>query len=173
MEFESVGAQARAAGRLGRLRDFGVQRKIAAGLGWLSIGLGLFELAAPVTLSRLVGVGKPRAAAAPARRPESGSSSTIALVLRGLGVREVASGVGILTRPRPAVWLWSRVVGDMMVLSLLGLALSSRRASRIRLAGATAAMLGISALDVLASLEFTRSYRRTRRSSSIIDGPAE
>lgn len=146
---------------------FNVQRRIAAGLGWFSIGLGLFELAAPRTLSRLVGIERPQTRCAPrllAREP----SSTIALLLRTLGAREVLSGIGILTGPQTAAWLWSRVVGDTMDLSLLGLALSGGRGDRLRLSGATATVLGITVLDVLASVEFTRVRRRLRRSWSVI-----
>ncbi|HTW37341.1 MAG TPA: SRPBCC family protein [Steroidobacteraceae bacterium] len=182
--FASERPIARALGSMGRRERFASQRRIAAGLGCFSIGLGLLELLAPRTLGRLIGLEhRPRlwrwarhagldrwvsgADAAHARRyvrrqlPRtlSGLSSTEALLIRALGLREIVSGVGILTRPRPAAWLWSRVLGDAMDLSLLGLALSSRRSTSPRLIGATAAVLGVTALDVLASVEFTRIRR--------------
>jgi len=50
----------------------------------------------------------------------------------------------------------------MVGLSLLGLALNSPRTDRARLAGATAAIAGVTALDIYASVEFTRA-RRARR----------
>ncbi len=159
--------ESRASG-LDRLWSFNVQRQIATGLGWLGIGLGLLELAGPRTLSRLAGIERPRSRWASRLLGRSSSSRAIALTVRGLGVRELVSGVGLLTQPRPAAWLWSRVAGDLLDLSLLGLALSSRRGNRLRLSGATAAVLGITALDVLCSLEFTRVRRRTRRSWSLI-----
>ncbi|MGH8327781.1 MAG: SRPBCC family protein, partial [Steroidobacteraceae bacterium] len=53
-------------------------------------------------------------------------------------------------------------------LSLLGLAMSSPRNNRARLAGTTAAVLGVTALDVLSSIEFTHVHRRTRRSWAVI-----
>lgn len=155
---------ARALGHVDRGERFALQRRIAAGLGCFSIGLGLVELLAPRTLGRLIGLseggnGWARYVRRPLPRSVSGLSSTEALLLRALGLREIVSGVGILTRPRPAGWLWSRVLGDAMDLSLLGLALSSRRSSSPRLIGATAAVVGVTALDVLASVEFTRMRR--------------
>src|SRR5262249_18449584 len=68
-----------------------------------------------------------------------------------LGLREIASGVGILTQPRPATWLWSRVGGDLMDLALLGLALATHRRTQKRIAAATAMVAGVTALDLLCS----------------------
>jgi uncharacterized membrane protein len=160
----------RALGTVGRVETFTVQRSIAAGLGGFSIGLGLFELIAPRKLGRLIGLEEERGAwrsrlrtlsARPNRwaRRTGDPSSAQALLLRGLGLREIVSGVGILTRPHPSGWLWSRVAGDAMDLSLLGLALASRRANRPRLVAATAAVLAVTALDIFASVEFTRVRR--------------
>ena len=151
-------------------QEFALQRRIAAGVGWFGIGLGLFELAAPRTLARLIGLEAPSTRWRGARRmnaaqllPQSAQGDTVhSLIIRGLGLREILSGVGILARPRPVPWLWSRVVGDTLDLSLLGLALNSSRTDRARLAAATAAVAGVTALDIYASVEFTRA-RRARR----------
>ena len=110
-------------------------------LGWFSIGLGLAELLAPRGLSRLIGVHD--------HRP----------LVRVLGLREISSGVGILTRPRPRSWLWSRVAGDAMDLALLGAAFRSYRGRRVRLAAATAAVAGVALLDVMCSRELSRARR--------------
>jgi uncharacterized membrane protein len=67
-----------------------------------------------------------------------------------IGMREIASAVGILTRDRPAPAVWSRVGGDVMDLALLGRALGSRGNDRNRVAAATAAVAGIAVLDVIA-----------------------
>src|SRR4051794_41614232 len=49
--------------------------------------------------------------------------------MRLMGIRELTQGTGILTRPRPTMWLWSRVAGDAVDLSLLGLiGVKNRRA---------------------------------------------
>jgi uncharacterized membrane protein len=116
--------------------------RLANALGWVSIGLGLAGLAAPREVARMIGV-----------RDDENTRD----VLRVVGVREIASGIGILTEPRPAGWVWSRVAGDVMDLALLGAAMSSRCAEKERLAAATAAVAGITALDLYCSQELGRS----------------
>jgi uncharacterized membrane protein len=105
-------------------------------LGWFSLGIGLVELAAPGRTARMIGI------------PNDSRTRTL---VRALGAREIASGVGILTRSRPAGWMWGRVAGDAMDLALLGNALGTERTTRTtrtRTAAATAAVLGVTALDV-------------------------
>ena len=103
-------------------------------LGWFSLGLGAAELAAPRLLTRVIGVpGDHR------------------LMLRLLGLREIASGLGILSGLRSGFWIRSRVWGDMMDLAILGAALSSRRANRPQVLAAAAAVAGVTWLDMLAS----------------------
>jgi len=106
---------------------------MAKALGWFSIGLGLAELAAPRQVSRFIGVQE---------RPT---------LLRVLGIREIASGLGILIQGRPTPWLWSRVAGDALDLTLLGFALSSSESDRTRVGVATAAVVGVTALDIISS----------------------
>jgi uncharacterized membrane protein len=148
-------------------QQFALQRRIGAGLGWFGIGLGLFELAAPRALAQLIGLEAPSTRWRGARRmaathllPRTVRADPVhSTIIRGLGLREILSGIGILVRPRPTPWLWSRVIGDMMDLSLLGLALNSPRTDRTRLAGAAAAVAGVTALDLYASIEFARARR--------------
>lgn len=111
------------------------QRKngLAIGLGWFSIGLGLAELIAPRAISRLIGVPN---------RP---------LVFALLGIRELASGLGILKKREPAEWLWTRVAGDVIDLSLLGVALASNDAKTRRVEAAAAAVLGMTVLDLVSA----------------------
>lgn len=40
----------------------------------------------------------------------------------GYGVLEIVSGIGIRASDRPAVWLWSRVLGDALDLATLAAA---------------------------------------------------
>lgn len=108
--------------------------RLAKGLGWFSIGLGLAEVGAPRAVARLAGVR------------ENGSTDS---VMRALGVREIAHGLAILSDPSNARWVWTRVGGDIVDLSILGSAFTSDEADRGRLAVATAAVLGVAALDVL------------------------
>lgn len=124
--------------------DGAVKRRdvlLAKGLGWFSIGLGVAEIAATRPLARLIGLR---------------DDGMTRWVMRGMGVREITSGVGILSRPRLAGWVWSRVGGDAVDLALLGLSLRARRNSPGRLLGAIGAVLGVAALDVYDSLRLGR-----------------
>ncbi len=125
-------------GERGLLRD---PERIATALGWFSIGLGLAQLASPRGVSRLIGVSE----------SEENRKTMLAI-----GMREIASGVGILTQSRRAPWVWSRVAGDAMDLALLGRGLRSRHGDRNRLAAATAAVAGVTLLDYLTSQELSR-----------------
>lgn len=113
---------------------------LARGLGWMSIGLGVAQVARPGTVSRLLGLPEGR--------------GTIAQ--RVLGVREIATGAGILTRPRPTRWLRGRAAGDVMDLALLGTAFASDRARRRRLVATAGAVAGIAVLDVMAARRMAR-----------------
>jgi len=112
---------------------------LAEGLGWFSVALGAAELLLPGGLARIVGVRKHR------------------LFFRLLGLRELASGIGILTRKNSAPWLWSRVAGDAMDLALLGSAMVLPGKRNSRLTAATAAVVGVTALDIMASKEHSRN----------------
>ena len=114
---------------------------LANALAWFSIGLGLAQIAAPRGVARFIGVDD--------------DDRTTAL-MRTLGVRELASGIGILSQPRAPGWMWGRVAGDVMDLALLGSALNSRGTQRTRVTAATAAVLGVTALDVLAGQRLAR-----------------
>jgi len=106
---------------------------MARGLGWFSIGLGLAAAVAPRRLAQLIGV--------------SDNDDTRA-VIRAVGLRELATGVGILVQGRPTGWLSARVGGDVMDLAILGSALTSNQVNRPRVAVATAAVVGVMALDL-------------------------
>jgi uncharacterized membrane protein len=120
----------------GHVQANGEMERLARALGWFSLAVGFAQIAAPGKVAQLVGVDD--------------DDETIA-VLRVLGVREIASGLGILTQPKPLPWLWARVGGDAMDLALLRRALSSPRADHSRVAAATAAVAGIAAVDALCS----------------------
>jgi uncharacterized membrane protein len=76
--------------------------------------------------------------------------------MRSTGVRELATGVGILSQRNPAPWLWSRVVGDVVDLAVLGTGLRPGNPGRGRAAFSFAAVAGILALDTLAAAHFTK-----------------
>jgi uncharacterized membrane protein/uncharacterized protein YjeT (DUF2065 family) len=108
-------------------------------LGWFSIGLGLAELLAPQAVARLVGV-------------DEEEHTTL---LRAYGMREIAAGVGILTRPKPTYWMWNRVVGDFVDLASLGRAMRSEENDKGKLRMASMAVLGVTALDIIDSMRLT------------------
>jgi uncharacterized membrane protein len=110
--------------------------RISLGLGLFSIGLGMAELLAPRTLIRSIGVR---------------DDDTSEAALRACGVREIANGVAILAQPDRARWLWARVGGDGIDLALLGSAIRSADEGRTRGTAAAAAVIGVTALDILAA----------------------
>jgi uncharacterized membrane protein len=105
-------------------------QQLARGLGWFSIGLGAAELFAPKQMSRLIGVRNHKT------------------LMRMMGVREIAAGVGVLTEDSPQRSMAARVSGDALDLALLGAGLVSRKSNRGRVLAATAAVAGVTALDV-------------------------
>ncbi len=110
--------------------------RTAQGLAWFSLGLGLAEFLAPEAVAKLSGVPHPR-------------------LLRLSGLREMACGLGIITSPRPAGWLWGRVAGDMMDLATLTSALLEADGRRGRVLASLAAVAGVTALDVLSGSMMT------------------
>jgi len=118
------------------------EARLAAGLGWFGIGLGVAELLMPRRLARTIGV------------PDQHHR-----VIRAMGIREVASGIGILLSPSAATGVWTRVAGDVIDLACLGAAFTSRGSSRGRLVTAAAAVAGATALDVLCAQQLTRGIQ--------------
>ena len=114
---------------------------LATALGWVSLGLGLAQLLAPGTVADMIGVR---------------DDSTTRTVMRTVGLREIASGVGILSQPRPAGWVWARVAGDAMDLALLSQALNSRQSDHDRVGGALLAVTGITVADLLCAQQLSR-----------------
>jgi hypothetical protein len=111
--------------------------KLAKGLGWFSLGLGATQVLAPRWLGYQTGTGNHKH------------------LMRALGVREIASGAAILTQDDPTPALWSRVAGDAMDLSLLGLA-ARKSPHQGRIAFAVAMVAGVTLLDVFAAQRMQR-----------------
>jgi hypothetical protein len=110
-------------------------KKMARALGWVSVGLGLAQVIAPRRLGKLIGVrGYER-------------------LVRTLGMREIASGVGLLTGRagrNHSKWMWARIGGDAIDLALLGSALKSNENGHDR--GRTLAAIGAVAPLVVADV---------------------
>jgi uncharacterized membrane protein len=115
---------------------------LAGCFGWLSVGLGLAALLAPRKMGELTGLDDRQG------------------LVRMVGVRELASGVGLLTQSRKTPWLWSRVVGDAIDLALLASAHTGTERGRSRAIGAAAVVAAIAAADVAASLRASKRAAR-------------
>jgi uncharacterized membrane protein len=113
-------------------------KRLANGLGWFSVGLGLAELLAPRAIANITGVSKERTG-----------------LIRLYGLREIASGLTIFAQKKPAAGVWSRVAGDAMDLTSLGMAFNSPDAKTGRLAFATANVLAVTALDVMCARQLS------------------
>lgn len=121
-------------------------------LGWIGVGLGIAEVAAPGAVARAIGL-----AADPWER----------LVLRAVGVRCLAVGFGSLRRSAPTAWRVARLASGLVDLGLLGLAFRgggrrARKRLRRRLPLALGAMAGLAVVDIVSGV---RSSVRARRAS--------
>jgi hypothetical protein len=123
--------------------DMNTERRIddgkglARALGWFSIGLGAAELLAPDRITEFLGM--------------EGHEELV----RFYGMRELASGIGILSEREPTPWVWSRVAGDFLDIATLATGLSEDNPHRGRAAGALAMVAGITALDVLCASQLS------------------
>jgi uncharacterized membrane protein len=125
--------------------------RLAVGLGYFSIGLGLAELLAPGSIARLIGIP---------------ASETTRRTVRASGAREIANGAGILSAPDKSAWLWSRLGGDALDLALLGAA-AGRRVDAGRVTAAAAAVAGVTALDVYCAQRLRRTTARRASEGAI------
>jgi hypothetical protein len=112
--------------------------KIATGLGWFSIALGLLELGATRALSGWLGMR---------------DNQTL---LRCYGARELAAGIGILTSSDPTPWLWARVLGDGMDLGTLAAHFTEENDEQDNVGMAILNVAAVTALDVYCALKLSR-----------------
>lgn len=111
-------------------------RRTARLLGLTSIGLGTALVRSPKPVARLIGVD---------------DSPDVVGVLTAIGAREFLSVPGLLAG-KPS-WAWSRVAGDAMDLTAMGIALSARKGDRAdRLRAATAVVGALTLLDLVTAL---------------------
>lgn len=116
-------------------------RRLARFLGWVSLGLGAAEVAAPRRLARALGM--------------QGHEPLLQLY----GAREIASGVAILST-ESASSVWSRVGGDALDIGTLALQLRHDNPKRGNVALALAAVGGITMLDWACAQALTTTDRR-------------
>ena len=113
-------------------------QKLASGLAWFSVGLGLYETFAPKHLCRLLGL--------------DGKEGLI----RFYGLREIGAGLGIFaTQPNPAPWVWARASGDVLDLATLGTAFREDNPKQGNALVAVLAVLGVTVLDFLCAETLT------------------
>jgi uncharacterized membrane protein len=120
-------------------------RRLVDGLGLFSLGLGTVQLVAPGVMNRLIGAN------------DDAKSRAVQRWLGG--AREFAAGAGIQARRRTPAWLWTRVAGDVLDLSMLGALVGSPgrgHQARRRAAMATAAVVGVTVADVVAARRLSR-----------------
>jgi uncharacterized membrane protein len=121
------------------LENIGAER-VARGLGWFSIGLGVAELLAPGLIARLCG----------------GHGKHTGLI-RLYGLREIAAGLMIFSQgKKPAAGVWSRVTGDAIDLATLAAAAVNPRTNKAGVAFATANVLAVTAVDIACAQELSR-----------------
>jgi uncharacterized membrane protein len=137
--------------------------RLARGLGWFSLGLGLAEVLAPRGVAKIAGV--------------KGRNKGL---IRLFGLREIASGIAIFAQGRrPAAAVWSRVAGDALDLAALALAFTSPDSNKGGVAFATANVLGVAALDVLCAQQLSSPQQSNEggtaqvKKSLIINRPPE
>lgn len=124
-----------------RDRSFGPVDRLARGLGWFSLALGLTELIAGGALARWLGMKS--------QEP----------LIRAYGVREIVSGIGAFSVDRaPAIW--SRVGGDALDIATLTSGLRDDNPKKDNVSIALAAVIGVTLLDLYCGQELNKSRRR-------------
>jgi hypothetical protein len=123
------------------------EKTTGKGLGWASIGIGLSEIVAPRQIEKMMGIG-------------NGQHTGI---LRVMGVREIMQGIDILSHEDLTPGVWARVAGDVLDVTLAGMA-----AKQTRNPGGMAAtfgmLLGIGLMDMLTAKNLSEGT--WRKSSS-------
>jgi hypothetical protein len=119
--------------------------KMARGLGYFSIALGVAELIAPGAICRAAGV----------RGLEN--------VVRGYGAREIATGVAILGSHDPEPWIWTRVAGDLADIATITTGFQQHNDSKGRSALALATLAAVTLVDLACAngLNLEKGSRKT------------
>jgi len=126
-------------------RPLGPMRSPARALGWFSIGLGLAELAMPRKLARAAGM------------------PNVPALTRAFGLREIGTGIGILTSKDPSPWLWGRVAGDALDIATVSAGLVTQRRP-LRTLSSIVMLLGIAYVDMKVAEAAPPEKKRAKRS---------
>lgn len=131
-------------------------QKLAMGLGWFSLGLGLYEVVAPRHLGRVLGM------------------EDCAGLLRLYGLREIGTGIGLLSQRgpgKPAPWLWGRVAGDALDLATLAYGLSRDNPKRGNVVVALGAVAGVTLLDIVSAQALSEKQRERQQAAGVSTDP--
>jgi hypothetical protein len=116
--------------------------RVARGLGWFSVALGVVEVLAPRKVAETAEIEiEPR-------------------VLTAYGARELAAGIGLLYANSPAPWLWGRVGGDALDLATLVFGRQLSATAKGRWPIALAAVISITTIDTLSAVFATKNARK-------------
>lgn len=103
---------------------------LAQGLGWFSIALGAAELAAPRTMGQALGM------------------ADRSRLIQAYGLREIATGIGILASRQPKRWVWGRVAGDALDMATLATGLADDNPRRGAVGAAMGGVVAVTLLDL-------------------------
>ena len=116
-------------------------QRVAKGLGVFSIALGASEIAAYKPICDFFGLTRED-------------------LLRGYGLREIATGAGILLSPgrggKLSPWLWGRVVGDILDMAAFSGTLVPYNWRRKRGLTAEGVLFAITLLDLWCAVQLQR-----------------
>jgi hypothetical protein len=114
--------------------------RLARGLGWFSLGLGLCQMLAPRKLTKPLGM------------------EGFEPMVMACGAREVACGIGALSN-NPTLAIWSRVGGDALDLAALAAALRDKHNPKKENVGVALAAVGaVTALDLYCATQLKKRY---------------
>lgn len=112
-------------------KSYSAADAMARGLGWFSLALGTAQLLAPRAVGRATGLAD-----------HDG-------LMRAFGLREMMTGVGIVSSHDATPFIWGRVGGDLLDLAVLAPALTAGGERQRRAATAAAVVTGVLALDLI------------------------
>ena len=115
-------------------------------LGWFSLGLGAMEVAIPRTLSRRLGLRGP-------------------WLVRAFGLREIAAGMTILTRPDSTIGPAARVGGDLLDIAVLAEAVARPNQRREEAELALALVLAVTGIDIFCTGSLIANERRRQETA--------
>jgi hypothetical protein len=124
--------------------SMGASDKLARGLGWFSIGLGLVEIFAARRVTRALGIE--------GKEP----------LVRAFGAREIGAGIISLSVDKH-VGLWSRVAGDGLDIVTLLAAMRPDNRKRDNVGIALALVLGVTLLDIIGAQGASARHARRDR----------